>query len=385
MLLKFSIALAVAAGISAGCAAAPQALLPQPLLSPDKALAANVEWDPAGFIGVMRMRVYNPDGKLLRTAEIREINPSPANLVWIDSEWVACDSFIGDRGSGFFYVHAPTGRGYLLEVAVPKPGADWVVSVASTDPVSSDSVPTISRGRSSVFPVLLRTLPDGAGDYFTPEFRQKLTESVDAFTAWRRDKRFRTLDLVSDADIRPELGALVIVRLDGRAEVIYFPAGADFPADMLARARRVPLPDELQRALNADPPPQVRVRWREGPEFLVETVAADPRTTGSGRVLAQGRLEGVADKPVPADPPSRIGSGVTVTVVDTKLPDVSDGDEKLESGRDADGPTTQTIKASPTPKPRPLIYPSKASSPKKKPSSSKSSGKSRRKRPSASR
>jgi hypothetical protein len=401
MLLSRTIAIAAFAGLVAAGFAAPQSLLHEAAPSPDKSLAANVEWDPAGFIGVMRMRIFGPDGKLRRTAEIPEINPSPANLVWLDNEWVACDSFIGDRGSGFFYVHAPTGRGYLLEVSVPKPGADWVVNISSTDPASSASVPMVSRGRSSLFPVLLRTLPDDAPGYFTTEFRQKLTDAVDAFLAWRRDKGFRSLDLISDTDIRPELGALVLARLDDRTEVIYFPAGAESPADMLARARRVPLPDELHRASKADGAPELRVRWGEGAAFAVETVPLDPKTAGNPKLVAQGKLEGVSDKPVPPDPPSGIGSKNPITVKDAKMPEVSDGDEKAESGRDEEEPTTQTIRASPTPgivpgiypakpvatkKPVPMIYPSKAS-PTKKPASpaKKSAGKTSRKRPSASR
>ena len=47
--------LCVACLVSRGDSA-PRTLLPEPLRSPDRQFAANVQWDDAGFVGVLSMQ-----------------------------------------------------------------------------------------------------------------------------------------------------------------------------------------------------------------------------------------------------------------------------------------------------------------------------------------
>ena len=277
--------------------AAPRTLLPEPKPSPNGALAANVEWDEAGFIGRLSMRIFNKSGKLLRTVDVPEINPSPANLLWLDDEWVACDSFIGHNGSGFYYVHAPTGKGYLLEIVAPDPRTDWIFTAASSDAVSSASIANISRGRTSLFPILLRSVPDNEAGFFMADFVREVAVAIETYNAYRKQRGITRIDILSDADIETSHGAIFVAQVDGRAEVIYFPAGAESPVEMFNRVKRYPLPANIQAMLKQSPPPDLRVKWQGEGKFIVQSFAATQEgITSSPATVAQGRLENISDK-----------------------------------------------------------------------------------------
>ncbi len=377
-LLALLVALAVLGASTAR--SAPRQLLSDGVRSPDGTYSANVEWDDAGFIGLLKMRILGRDGVTRRLVQVPEINPSPANLMWLDNEWVACDSFIGDNGSGFFYVHAPTGRGYLIEIVAPKIEGDWVFAVASTDSPSTGSIGNISRGRSSLFPIQLREVPLSEKEYFTADFCRRVVDAVDAYNAFRRSQKFRQMDILSAADIRPELGAIFLAQVDGRAEAVYFPAGAATPSEMFARVRRVPLPEPIQVLADKPGGADLRVRWEIGGGFLVESVPApDSGETGPPRALARGKLEGISDKPVPQEtqPAARNVRRPSFT------PAPMDSDEHPESGGDEDEATT------PTNAPKPKITPAIYVSPGKAPSGEAKADRARKpggaKKPSASR
>lgn len=312
---------------------APRTLLPEPLRSPDRQFAANVQWDDAGFVGVLSMQVFSGSGKLLRTVEVPEINPSPANLLWLDDEWVACDSFIGHNGSGFFYVHAPTGKGYLLEIVAPSPDTDWIFSAASNDPISSGTVSNISRGRMSLFPIQLRNVPDREAAFFSAEFVREVTVAIETYNAYRKQRGIRHVEILSDADIRTQYGAIFVAQVDGRAEVVYFPAGAETPVEMFNRVKRYPLPANIQAMLKQSPPPDLRARWLKDGEFVVEsfTLPAGPVSSAASTPVAKGRLENVTDKPFNRETTSTLGTTGTLTRGET--PDFGeDDDEPVESG-----------------------------------------------------
>ena len=280
-----------------GVEAAPRTLLPEPKPSPNGALAANVQWDEAGFVGLLSMRIFNNTGKLLRSVDVPEINPSPANLLWLDDEWVACDSFIGHNGSGFYYVHAPTGKGYLLEIVAPDPRTDWIFTAASSDSVSSASIANISRGRTSLFPILLRTVPDNEAGFFMADFVREVAVSIETYNAYRKQRGITRIEILSDADIETSHGAIFVAQVDGRAEVIYFPAGAESAVDMFNRVKRYPLPANIQSLLKESPPPDLRVKWRGEGKFIVQSFAAtQDGLTSSPKTVAQGRLENISDK-----------------------------------------------------------------------------------------
>lgn len=261
--------------------AAPQLLHKDPIYSPDRKFRANVEWDDVGFIGLIRMKVHNPSGNELFSVELPEINPSPANLAWIDEDWVACESFLGDKGSAFFYVHVPSRRGYLIEIIAPRPDADWVINYATNDSISTAAIHTVSRDRSSLFPVLLRSLPTDGPDYYTRDFCEQLQEAVDAYSAYRKRENIREIEFLSEADYQTSVGAVVLATVDARPHVVYFPIGTTTPQEMLSRVKRQPLARDVETAFGAVGAPRPAVRWRgEGAEFEVFGTDEEGQTTG---------------------------------------------------------------------------------------------------------
>ncbi|MGI8908726.1 MAG: hypothetical protein ACR2IE_19820 [Candidatus Sumerlaeaceae bacterium] len=280
-------------------AATPKVLEPAAIASPGRQHKANVEWEDIGFIGVIRMNLFHPNGDPHFSVELPEINPSPANLIWIDEEWIACESFIGDNGSGFFYVHVPTRRGYLIDIIAPRPDADWVFNFSTTDSVSTAAIRTVSKDRDSLFPILLRDLPTEGPDYFTTEFCNELREAVDGYTAYRKKEILRTVEFLSGVDIRTSAGAITVASFDNVPSVAYFPLGTTTTAEMLQRFQRQPLPDEAQKLLNGVGAPVPRVRWVDDRgSFRVDAVSADDPT--SVIELMAARFDDVHDKPYQA-------------------------------------------------------------------------------------
>lgn len=275
--------------------AKPLVLEKTPVASPKRQYYANVEWEDVGFIGILRMKIWDQSGHPLRMVELPEINPEPANLLWIDQEWIACESFIGNNGSGFFYVHAPTGRGYLLEIVQPRPNADWLFTVSTNDSVSSEAIPNVSRAHSSLFPVVLRDAPDREVDYFTPAFARSLSEAADAFNEFRRQRRFTEFDLLSDADINPQYGGIVIASVDDFPLVVYFPVDPQMSArQVLQHVRSQPLSEQARKVLEAPDAPEPHVRWLKDGEFVVEASSSDTSTTSpetTASVLMSGRFD----------------------------------------------------------------------------------------------
>ncbi len=286
--------------------AAPQLLQKDPVRSPDRKFAANVEWDDVGFIGLLRMIITRPDGGPLFSVELPEINPSPANLAWINNDWVACESFLGDKGSAFFYVHIPTRRGYLVEIIAPRPDADWVVNFATNDAVSTAAIHTISRQRSSLFPILLRGLPTEGADYYLTDFCESLRDTVDAYSNFRKRENFRELEFLSAAYYRTSVGAVVLATLDERPHVVYFPIATTAPKEMLSRVKRHPLPTEVEDAFAQIGAPAPRVRWvSDSGEYEIYGTNDDGQSTGP---VTRGRFENVQDNDFVPDAEEQIGS-----------------------------------------------------------------------------
>lgn len=347
--------------------AAPKRFQERALLSPDKQHAANVEWEDVGFVGIIRMKIYDGTGRLQRVAEVPEIDPEPANLVWINNEWVASESFLGERAGGFFYVHAPTGKGYLIEIVEPRPGAHWIFTIASNDAISSAAVANVSRQKTSIFPILLRNVPDSEMGFFAADFVRELTAAVDTYNEFRKQNGVTRIDLLSDSDIRDNLGGIVVAGIDGRAEVIYFPAGARTPQEMLSRVRRQVLPEDVQEMLKQPDAPELRPRWLEGGEYVVESTTVplgmDPLAT-STTVLLRSKFDGVSDKPYVRGEDEAVAAETTETATaagDKKAAAKASPTPKTATKSKPEVkvtttkkkvPATSDKKASPTPKPK---------------------------------
>lgn len=284
--------------------AAPESLEARPVSSPDGRYGANVEWEDAGFIGIIRMRIFQSNGDPYLRIELPEINPSPANLMWINEEWVGCESFLGDRGSGFFFVHVPTRRGYLIDIVAPENSNDWLVNVATNDNISSESIRTYTVGRNALFPILLRDLPTDGAEYFTEEFAERLREAVDAFSRHRAKAGYKTIELVSPVDVQTSTGAVAVADIDEVPKLVYFPVGTTSTQAMLSRTRRIDLPEEAVQVLTGLDPPTPVASWtnaRGG--YQVLATSADASSTAP-QELTSGTLEGVWDEPYVADTPA---------------------------------------------------------------------------------
>lgn len=303
--------------LASTCLGTPKVLKKEPLRSPNGAWAANVEWEDLGFVGLLRTKIYDAAGKLLRSAELPQVDPSPARLIWVDDNWVACESFLGEKTGSFFYTNAPTGKGYLVEIFEPTPDSTWVFTMASNDPISSEPIANVSRGQRSLFPVLLADVPQSEGDFYTPEFISRLVTSIETYNEFRRRNNITRIDLMSDADVRPGLGGVVVASIDGRPQVVYFPTEVSSPRDLLSRVHRQILPDDVAKLLKSPGAPHPRVRWLQGSDYVVEGLQSDPSTSGTTTsVLARSHFEGLTITPV--QPTPSVGTGSVSTTASEK-------------------------------------------------------------------
>lgn len=294
MLLKRFLLGVLLAGLVTIVSAAPQLLLPEPLPSADNKHAANVEWDTAGFIGRIRFLIYTNSEKPSAVVELPQIKPTPANLVWITDDWVACESFVAESGAAFVYMNVARNRAYMLEIFAPEDDGDWMISYTTNDDVSSSSIQTISKGHSSLFPILLRDLPQTGLAYLTPDFPFLLGDAVDSFVDWRAKQGFKELKAISEVARDPSLGQLVIADVDSKAEIVYFPQGTTTTREMLALTQRKPLPDTVQKLINGLDPPRLVVEWTDTTGSF-HVMAQRDDDASSGTELVAGKFEGVTD------------------------------------------------------------------------------------------
>lgn len=274
--------------------AAPQMLLKDPLESPYGKYAANVQWDAAGYIGRIRMLVYGSGEKPIAVGELPQIKPSPANLTWISEDWFACESFVAESGASFCYMNVPRKRAYMIEIFAPKDDGDWLISYSSSAAKSNDSIQTISSGHSSLFPILLRDLPDSGLGYLSADFPILLSDAVDSFVEWRTKQGFKEMKFLSKVGENPKLGRLLIASFDEQVDMVYFPQGTTSTREMLALTKRKALPDDVQKMMNGINPPTLSIDWTDDKGGFHVLAHRDDQTTGPTELVA-GRLEGISD------------------------------------------------------------------------------------------
>ncbi len=289
--------------IAAAATGEPRSLYPQPVSSPDRVMSANVSWDDAGFMGRIAVKVYDSAGRQMHEIALPEIDPKPADLIWLDNVWIAVESILGEGGSGYFYVHAPTGQGCLLEMVESNPEGEWAFSICVDDGVSSASVPNASDGRKCLFPVLLPDLPTTTGDFFRPDFPPRLLNAAAAFSEFRRQAGFRKIELLAGPDIREGVGAVALLSFDDAPELVYFPVATTCPLEMFSRVRRKCLNDASLQALASLEPTELDVRWgdRSKDAYVIRAVTGRAQDRPATTTLMRGRFPGVHDEP-PAPP-----------------------------------------------------------------------------------
>lgn len=301
MILPGVVAFCMAAAVAP---AAPRTLYATPVLSPDRTRSANVQWDDAGFMGVITVRVYDTSGTLMHAVSLPEIDPSPVDLLWIDENWVAVESHLGERATGYFYVDARSGRGYLMEIFALASDEEWEFSVATNDALSSKPVTTVAHGRSSLFPVLLRDAPWESHDYFRPDLPARLASATNAFLEYRKRSGFRQLEVLCEGEVNSELGAVALARFDNCPEVVCFPVSTTVPLEMLSRVQRHPVEIPVLQALERGNETRVRVRWDPSADgsYVVEGVSGWAEDQLTTRVLMRGRFARAQTPLLPAPP-----------------------------------------------------------------------------------
>jgi hypothetical protein len=282
--------------------ALPSRLTEEPVSSPDKAHRASVEWEDVGYMGLLRMRVFDRTGNPKSIVEVPQLKPEPISLIWLNNDWVGSETFVGERGGGFFYVNAPEGRGFLLEILEPRPNADWLFTLTSSEAQSSRPITMLSRGTSSLFPIVMREAPRSQSEYLSVPFVEQLANSLNAYREFRRVNKVQSIDALTGADIRPGRGAIFLARVDDHSEVIYFPLSPATTSEVLARVQRHTVTPEAQKQIDSAERSELRVRWLEGDEFEIDLqpLAGGPNTT-SGTVLMRGRFPGASDVPPDAE------------------------------------------------------------------------------------
>lgn len=266
--------------------AATRRLLRDNVLSPNRQWSANLEWEDIGFLGILRMKLERADGRTTAAIELPALRPQPSGLQWIGNDWVGCESFIGERAAGFFFVHIPGKRGYLLDIVESEYDQRWIFSFASNDEVSSATIPAASSGRRSLFPVVLDELPADSTGFFTEDFCRRLAQSLDEFHAWRRSSGVSTLELLTEAAVSATSEGLVLAQRDGDFQLVRFSTATTGTAEMLDAAEWQSLPTAAAGLVGATSG-TLHIDYSAPPEFRISVTDSD---SGDQRVLLSGRL-----------------------------------------------------------------------------------------------
>ncbi|MCX7625233.1 MAG: hypothetical protein N2Z21_03360 [Candidatus Sumerlaeaceae bacterium] len=279
---------------------AAEQLMPQPEPSPNGEYAANVEWESLGQVGALRMVVYAKDKRLRGTVEVPQVRPDPADLTWLNERWVMCESFLGERASGFFYVDAKELRGYLLEIFAVRSSGAWDFDVTYADRETSMSVSAISSGRSCLFPIVLGPLPETEDAYFTLEFCERFAAAVHACLDWKRKQNIESLDFIGEPALRPGIGGLSACFVGKEPAVIWFPLSSLSCTEVLNSCRIIRLDPSLRAEFSAHRE-QIRTVWlrEEKPQSWRFAIKLASSTEGKSdkpeSTLYEGVLENLKD------------------------------------------------------------------------------------------
>lgn len=283
---------------------AAEQLSPQPEPSPTNEYAANVEWESLGQVGVLRMVIYGKDKRVRGSVEVPQVRPDPADLTWLNDRWVMCESFLGERASGFFYVDAKELKGYLLEIFAVRPSGTWEFDVTYADRETSMTVSPVSSGRCCLFPVVLGPVPETEDEYFSADFCDRFVRAVQAYYNWRRNQNIETLDFVGEAALRPGTGGLIASLVNKEPAVVWFPLSSSPPGDVLKLSRIHRIDPALRGELLVHRE-QIRTVWltEEKPQTWRFAVKRNSSREGKSEknetTLYEGVLENVRDS-VPA-------------------------------------------------------------------------------------
>lgn len=264
--------------------------------SPEKSLSANVEWDDVGFLGRIGMTIYDPEGNPKFKTMLPQIKPSPANLTWINEDWVVCESILGEKGSAFYYTHIPSKKAYLIEIFAPEKSQSWMINFSSTHHETTRTLPVLTNGRNALFPILLRELPEDGIDYFTPEFALLLEDAVNSFNDWAKKNKLIKFDFLPVQDYHQDIGSIMLTLWDDKPAVTYFPGGTTTTREMLAESQIHFLPKEISGAIKTWELNNVSLKWKGTTgEFVLAADEKFSSNSVAAKPFYQGSFDGVSD------------------------------------------------------------------------------------------
>jgi hypothetical protein len=331
--------------------AVPQQLFDSFLSSPSGRFRANLEWETAGQVGVLRARIVRADKTPHAIIEVPEIRPNPGELRWLDDRWLVAESFLGQHAAGFFYVDAERKRGLLLEIYAVKKGTVWQFDVAYSDCETTFTCSNISLGRTSFFPILIRDAPPRENDYFSSAMCAQLFNGIEAFLAWKQKQRITSFELIGTPAVQPGAGGLTPCMVNGSLELVYFPLSAKSSQELFLRTRRIPLPSDFQ-LYSVPQIDDITVSWKEDRRFVVSARVSreDSRTSGSQTVslTTEGQIAAEPDPPIEISLPTDLPTAEQNT---QQSPDESRENGLLDDAVDAKRTSGKNkVKADSTPR-----------------------------------
>lgn len=180
------------------------------ILSPTGKHTVTVEWTPpeqvgdsVEYSGQMRVRVADTGGTLslqrdLQAPQVRSIQVP----LWLDDRWSAFSYNIQKNSNGIVYVDMQDGRVLQLEMVAParRMGATGQIQsdLTSLNIVEflanrTESYSNITRGRQSLFPLVLPEVPAWKGGPYSRGFLNELQASLKAYRQWLDEKEITAL------------------------------------------------------------------------------------------------------------------------------------------------------------------------------------------------
>lgn len=248
----------------------------RPVLSPDARHSVTVEWavpvatgDGVDFSGRMQVRVRDVGGtatrqRLIEAPQVRSVQTPQ----WLDNRWAAFTYNIQKNFNGMVFLDAASGSALQLEMIAPvrRMGGTgrMEAELTSLDVIEHDTTGSvlyrnITRGRSSVFPLVLSALPPFEGRPFSRAFLQELRGAVAAYRNWLDRQGAEDLHLEAGTEtFSPDenhVAMLTCVRHVSQPEtsgpataLLITPLKARGADEALASTRLVPLDSSVQLA-----------------------------------------------------------------------------------------------------------------------------------------
>ncbi len=274
-----------------------------------------VEWgipipvgDALDFSGRMQVRVSDVGGTATRQRQVEAPQVrSVQTPLWLDDRWAAFSYNIQKNFNGIVYLDTEAGTLLQLEMVAPvrRMGATgrFEAELTSLDVAEHGTTETavhrnITRGRSSVFPVVIRTFPPFDGRPYPHPFPAELSEALGAYRTWMAansmtDMEIETgseafspderhvallayLDTESDG-VTTSVASLIIAPVDGTSPQEVFSAAKLLRLDPAVRLSCVTqlAYDDADAGMMAPDLVRYTARWQDSRTVAVDREIAD--------------------------------------------------------------------------------------------------------------